>query len=252
MKPESGPQWVTIGTFPHGIDSIFIEHELAEHGIAYNKLDETTIQVVPHLSQALGGVRIQVMPNDVDQALEILRVAGVEMEIGQPGSSLLLSFDRSTRSLPVIGSVSLGWRFLLVIGVFFALLGILAYWLFAPSLSDQLVARDWCVVAMDQNGSPVEIGTTGQWRVTTNDCPERIVFSSNGTVRFPGIGTHEINASWELVKNLVRVYDADTLSNIYEGEYDVRVDDFRMVMRSPTTSIKTERDRTFENLFRGL
>lgn len=249
---EEHLRWVTIGTFPFGMDTVYIEHELAAHGIAYKKLDETTIQVVPHLSQALGGVRLQVAPRDVDRALKILSDAGVEIEPEQPGSSLLLAFDKWTEKVPVIRSVPLGWRFLLVFAVVVSLLGCGVYLLFAPSLSEQLVARHWCAHAVDHNGSSLQIGTDGHWRIIMSQCPERVVFSTNGTVQFPGIGTPEVNASWEVVGRRIRVYDADTLREVYEGEYAVVVDDFRMVMRSATTSITTERDRTIENMRRGL
>ncbi|MCB0770135.1 MAG: hypothetical protein KDC00_06995 [Flavobacteriales bacterium] len=48
-------EWVVVGTFPQSVDLVYIEAALEDAGIRYFKKDELTIQVVPYLSQALGG-----------------------------------------------------------------------------------------------------------------------------------------------------------------------------------------------------
>ena len=252
MKVEKQVQWVTVGTFPHGMDIIFIEHELVEHDIPYVKLDETTVQVIPHLSQAMGGVRLQVAPNDVPRALAILGTAGVAIEDVDRGSPLLDVFDDKTSLLPFIGRIPLGWRFIIVFAGLATLIGGALYMAFVPDLSERLVKQDWCVSAIRSKGELTSVATVGSFRVVTTNCPERIRFWPGGMVEFPGMNTPEVSASWEIIDGRLRIYKADRLWEVYEGEYEVEVDDFKIRLISQSTTIKAGRDRTFENLFRGL
>ncbi|HNU56945.1 MAG TPA: hypothetical protein PKN30_10175 [Flavobacteriales bacterium] len=234
------------------MDIIFIEHELAEQDIPYVKLDETTVQVIPHLSQALGGVRLQVASYDVPRALEVLKVAGVAIEDVDRGSPLLEVFDDLTSRLRFIGSFPLGWRFIIVFAGLVTLIGGTMYLAFVPDLSERLVKHDWCVRTFRSKGELTSLATIGSFRMITTDCSERIRFWPGGAVQFPGINTPEVSASWEVIDGRLRIYGADTLWDVYEGEYEVEVDDFKIRLISLSTAITAGRDRTVENLFQGL
>lgn len=245
-------KWVTVGTFPHGLDMVAIEHELQERGIPYLKLDDITIQIAPHLSQAIGGVRLQVAIKDVDRALDVLRGAGVAIEDGSSGSPLLESIDRLTRTWPFLSALSPGWRFMLLAAVAVIFAVGLVFWVTAPSLSEKLVAGEWCVRSLGYNGSAMEVGTRSAFRLVSEECPERLVFHANGNVHFPGIQSTMVRATWQLINGRVHVFSPDTLQHIYEGVIEVEVGDLRMVMRSASTVILAEPDRTIDEMFRRL
>ena len=63
---------VTIATFPDALKAQIMRGRLEAEGIPAFIADEHTITNQPYLSMAYGGVRLQVMDNYYNQALEII------------------------------------------------------------------------------------------------------------------------------------------------------------------------------------
>jgi len=61
-------------TYPHEI--AVIRGRLEAEGIICFVKDEMTVQVHPFISSAIGGVKLQVLERDLNQALEILKETG--------------------------------------------------------------------------------------------------------------------------------------------------------------------------------
>lgn len=73
-------QFVTIYTFNYPHEAYVIKGRLESEGIVVLLKDEKTVQAYNFLSNAVGGVKLQVREGDVEEAIEILKEAGYELE----------------------------------------------------------------------------------------------------------------------------------------------------------------------------
>lgn len=66
-------KFVTAAVFSYPHEIAIIKHLLNEAGLQFVFENETMASIVPMYSQALGGIRLKVHPNDLDTVHEILR-----------------------------------------------------------------------------------------------------------------------------------------------------------------------------------
>lgn len=116
--------WVTIMTFTYPQDSYIIQGALESDGIETFLKDELTIQVDNFLSNAIGGVQLQVKKDQVDRAKEILKSNGYfdkpEEQNSQPNKIRKISKQNHDSSIcPFCNSDNIGKvkrpRFILVL-----------------------------------------------------------------------------------------------------------------------------------------
>ncbi len=69
---------VTIQTFTYAYEAAIFRSKLESEGIFCYLQDELTAQVHPFLSNAIGGVKLQVRKNDVDKAIQLLNEGEAE------------------------------------------------------------------------------------------------------------------------------------------------------------------------------
>lgn len=237
-------EWVVVGTFPHGMDLVFLEALLEEEGIRFVKQDEMTVQVVPLLSQAIGGVRVLVHPVDRERTLAIFRESGIDIEDEPIGSPLLEAFETHTKGIPLIGRLSLGWRFLVLISAVLVPLSVALHAHFAPSSEDLLTEGTWCVTWMEIDGQPVSPRTVGQLMIIFEGCPEIMSFARHGALTLPGLNTPHVQAEWILESDdRLRIMHADTIASWYDGLYAFRVNEHDFVLRSEHVRIEGKRQR---------
>jgi hypothetical protein len=71
----------TIATFGDGIGAHLARGRLQEAGIRVFLVNENTVWVAPHLTNAIGGIKLQVAEEDVDKARTLLaEESGIEEE----------------------------------------------------------------------------------------------------------------------------------------------------------------------------
>ncbi len=63
---------VTIRTFTYAHEAVIVKARLEAEGVQGYLKDEFTVSIDPFLSNAVGGVKLQVVEDDVDEALAIL------------------------------------------------------------------------------------------------------------------------------------------------------------------------------------
>jgi hypothetical protein len=68
----SEPDLVTVATFPDVAEAELARERLGLEGVRAFVIDAQTAGVMPYLAGAMGGVRVQVEPKDLDRAREIL------------------------------------------------------------------------------------------------------------------------------------------------------------------------------------
>ncbi|MNK94093.1 hypothetical protein D3C87_1142840 [compost metagenome] len=62
----------TIAVFNYQHETVVLKHLLEQEGIPYFFENEMTLSVMPFYSNALGGIKLKVHPNDFEQVQEIL------------------------------------------------------------------------------------------------------------------------------------------------------------------------------------
>jgi len=73
MKIKSSMEkFVTIAIFNYPHEITVLKHRLEQEEIAFFFENETMMNIVPMYSQALGGIKLKVHPEDEEQAKEIL------------------------------------------------------------------------------------------------------------------------------------------------------------------------------------
>lgn len=76
-------KFVTVAVFPLPQNAYIIQSRLEAEGIQVFLKDELTVQTDNFLSNAIGGVKLQVSESNVEAATQILKEQGVEL----PGAS---------------------------------------------------------------------------------------------------------------------------------------------------------------------
>ena len=65
-------EWITIKQFYYHHETFLYESKLRSEGIECFMKDEATVTVDPFLSNAIGGIKLQVLPADVEKAKAII------------------------------------------------------------------------------------------------------------------------------------------------------------------------------------
>ena len=68
--------WITVITFTYPEESYVLRSRLEAEGIEVNLLNEFTVQAYNFLSNAIGGIELQVRPDDYNRTLEIFKESG--------------------------------------------------------------------------------------------------------------------------------------------------------------------------------
>lgn len=76
LEPAPAPTtWITIGQYTTTAEAMIAKATLEGVGIPCRLLDDTIVGFMPHLSQALGGIKLQVGPEERHLAEEVLHEA---------------------------------------------------------------------------------------------------------------------------------------------------------------------------------
>ncbi len=87
---------VTIGTFHTVVEATFALNQLEAEGVKAVLADTASVEVMWHLTEAIGGIKLQVMEEDADRAISILDSHDRELvDEGEqrPGGAVDADFD---------------------------------------------------------------------------------------------------------------------------------------------------------------
>jgi len=133
--------FITIATFQYPHQAYIIKAKLESEGIYVLLKDELTIQAHNFLSNAIGGVKLQIKESDLDVALPILTKAGLidNNEVGSPG--YLNWIDARTNTIPIIKNWPIEIRSLFLAGLIIILILVLLFLAHLPSKEERLRTR---------------------------------------------------------------------------------------------------------------
>ncbi len=117
--------WVTIISYELPMQAQMAKSYLNANNIDVFLKDELTIQSDMLLSNAIGGVKVQVLEEDYEDAKNLLIEGGfIKEKINQEQSEFTKEFDKNTKSLPFLNNTSLEIRILAIAGIFILLISI--------------------------------------------------------------------------------------------------------------------------------
>lgn len=131
VKVKLMNEFITVATFTYPSEMVAIRGRLESDGIECYVKDELTVQIYNFYSNAIGGIRLEVRRSDYEKARQILEETGfLKEEIAEP-SKFWAEVDNFTKNIPVINTMRLELRLLVVLGVslaiiLFGFLGILS------------------------------------------------------------------------------------------------------------------------------
>lgn len=110
--------WVTIATFTYPSQAVILKGRFESEGIECYLKDELTAQVNPFYSNAIGGVKLQVMSQDVPKAVVILRELGYPVDDDESYETSVKKIVRFTQKIPIINKLPIERRYtVLLLGV---------------------------------------------------------------------------------------------------------------------------------------
>lgn len=109
--------WITVISFTYPQEAYLAKAKLESEGIEVTIKDDLTAQVNNFYSNAIGGVKVQVKETDVEQAMQALLEAGYIKEETAPTPSFISEFDKKTSRLPLIGTLTVELRFIILITI---------------------------------------------------------------------------------------------------------------------------------------
>lgn len=223
-------------TFMFPTELAVVKSKLESEGIECRVLDEHTVQAHNFLSQAIGGVRLQVAESNLEKAKLILKENGfirenkkseqskVEKKISDP------KFQKTFKFL------------LFSIITITIVLGLFAFtylYINRPTDLELLTQKKWCIdyiVYQNQEYVPYTISDKVQIRLM-EECFEKLNFQTNGYVQFPGFNSPRINGNWKLENNFISISQIDTLDFLLERKYEYKINQSELILNSDSLKI---------------
>ncbi|PXY03074.1 hypothetical protein DF185_03005 [Marinifilum breve] len=227
----------TIVSFDLPHEAHFAKTKLESEGIKVYLKDELTVQVDNFISNAIGGVKLQVFESDLKRASEILMKAGFIKTKNVEFEPYESNLSKLTSKIPLIGRLAFEVRMLVVLAILVIATLVPIVLLSLPSKIELITSETWYLNTIRYNGKHYKLQTNELQLVLSNGYSENIKFYENGTVRMPGFNTPSIEAKWKLENNKLIIFESDTLNYIYDGSYEMNVNSNSISLESKSTKI---------------
>jgi hypothetical protein len=226
----------TIATFTLPSELAIAKSKLESEGITCRTLDELTVQSYNLLSNAIGGVKLQVDQQNIEKAIELLREGGFLKE----ERIELTSFEKKMnnpifyRRLKIFSYMFLSFTGLIIIVFLTFIINN------RPTDEDRLIQGNWCLDYIEYAQQVYYPNTITGEKIrfkSINDCFELFDFRSEGKLKIPGFNTRALNGNWTLNDDRLNIFKVDTLEFAFEGVYKYSVSNNQLIMESDSTRI---------------
>lgn len=134
-------KFITVATFQYPHEAYVLKTKLESQGVRVFLKDELTVQVHNFLSNAIGGVKLQIKESDLSKALPLLAEAGFLERNGTQKPSYFNWIEIRTSNIPVIKNWPVELRALFMAGLIVTLV-IAIFFLFSqPSKEERLTLQ---------------------------------------------------------------------------------------------------------------
>lgn len=109
--------WITVATFTYPTELSLVRSYLEAEEIEFNVKDELAVQADNFLSNAIGGVKLQVQEKDLERVKEIVVEFGYTPEQDFVASPFWTKFDEITSKIPFMRMLKVEVRFTVLAAV---------------------------------------------------------------------------------------------------------------------------------------
>jgi hypothetical protein len=210
--------------------------KLESEGIECRVLNELTVQSYNFLSNAVGGVKLQVPIADFDKAHTILKQGGF---INEEKDNQLSYLERKLSNPRVYRITKNSFIAISIIIVLFIISFFINLYINKPSDYERLIGRNWCldhVVYQDEVFYPYTLSDKLRVHII-GQCEELLIFDSSGIVQFPGFNTTTFNHNWFMTNNQIIISNIDTIESVFYGNYNYDLSRNELIMISDSLEI---------------
>ena len=235
--------WIQIATFTLPQDAHLAKTKLESEGIQVVLKDELTTQVINYYSNAIGGVKLLVEKPEAKRAKQILKETNVNnIETSEP-DSILIRINSFTERIPLVGRLILELRIVVLITLIIAAILVPIIILTLPSVPEKLTNGFWCLNEYYFQGKRYAPNTKEFITISYGDGCEETLSFFDFKASLPGFNSPKIESKWRISDNKLIIYQADTLSYLYEGEYEIQVDHNNLYLESDNVIIVATKHR---------
>lgn len=207
--------YITVATFTLPSELAVAKTKLESEGIESRVLNELTIQSHNFLSNAIGGVQLQVLESDFKLAYSILAEGGfIQMET--PKKSII---QKKLESPIAQKRVKYALVVFVTLSILIVIIGISTT--SRPIISEVLVSDEWCleyVIANELKYHPKTLAPGISFSYAYR-CNEFLRFTKDGNIEIPGFGTRALKGKWQVLNDQIVLSQMDTTNSIFEGTY---------------------------------
>lgn len=223
-------------TFMFPAELAVVKSKLESEGIECRVLDEYTVQAHNFLSQAIGGIRLQVAESNLEKARLILEENGLVKESKEPEQSKV---EKKINNPKFQKTIKLLLISLVTITIVLGSSAFIYLYINRPTDLELLTQRNWCIdyiVYQNQEYVPSTVSDKIQIRMI-GECFEKLDFQTNGHVQFPGFNTPRINGNWKIENNFINISQIDTLDFLLERQYEYKINNNELILSSDSLKI---------------
>ena len=248
-------KYITILTVNYINELMVIQSLLDAEEIEYIIKDEYTVQTDPFLSNAIGGIKLQVKEENVENAIEILKELNYFKEDDLIESSLIENDSQASEKssnlnallvkAPLINKIRPEWRLIVlvvtILAIIIGIVGVVGV-MSIPTTREKLINSNWCVNRITYNGKEIQANTIELKVIMLGYCNENMQFLESGEVLLPGFDTYEITGFWELNKDKLTISKVDTLGQIYNHTYTIEFSNANLFLESESTTLDCSKE----------
>lgn len=251
--------FVTIATYNFPQEVYVARAFLESEGVQCRTKDENMAQVHNFLSQAIGGVKLQVSQSDYHRAIDLLREGGYMVEPELPPKLIWLEWiDQFVSRFEIFRHSSqqakILWFGLLLFLILGTLLGILAYYNYRESDSEYLTESYWILEGVDFGGkyfAPKTVynpsNSSGVQIIWSYPLEERIKFEKGGKLSIPGFQSPTNKGHWILEGDTIYFSELNDHKEVFESAFylDRSRTHFELISENTVIYVRKQKERTY-------
>jgi len=209
---------------------------LEVEGIQCFVLDELTVQAINFYSNAIDGVKLQVLEDQVELAHEILREYGYTPYVEPNNMAFWTKLDTKTNHIPFLRKLRVEMRALILLALIVATPFVfMAAYQGPENLKTLIKNNTWCVDYVTFRGETFQPRSLGLH--LSLDCDETLNFQNDGSLEFPGFDTRKNYGQWYIDGDSLHFIHLDTFNHIFERAYFADLQGIGLTLRSDSTTI---------------
>lgn len=211
---------------------------LEVEGIRCFVLDELTVQANNFYSNAIDGVKLQVLEDQAELAHEILREYGYTPYIEPNNMAFWTKLDTKTNRIPFIRKLRVEMRALIMLALIVATPFIfMAAYQGPENLKTLIKNNTWCVDYVTFRGETFQPRSVGIQLSWSNACDESLIFLNDGRLEIPGFNSPNNFGQWYVDGDSVHFIHLDTFNHIFQRAYFADFQGIGLTLRSDSTTI---------------